>query len=259
MPYLMEISERNLVKKIRLIAASVAALVVIVICIIGLNGNSGGTKGNSDNEDALVSVVVAASDIPAYSIVQSNMLTVVEMPQSAVRTEGNSYKNIDEVVGSISLVSISKDEVLLSNHLRDKQNATVTPSIENGKRAMTIAVTDVTGVAGLIRVGNKVDVYYVADDPNHNNQNESVLLLENITVLALDQQLTDAKASDSNTDTGTTSRSDSTYEMATLHVDSEQAAELSAAASRGTLWLVLRNQSDNSTNDEVVSSTYDFL
>lgn len=255
----MKISERNLVKKIRLIAASIAALVVIVICVVGLGGNSGDSKENSVKEDALVSVVVAASDIPAYSIVEADMLAVVEVPQSAVRTEANAYTNIDDVVGSIALTSISKDEIVLSNHLRDKQNATVTPSIDDGKRAMTIAVTDITGVAGLIRVGNRVDVYFAADDPNHSSQYESVLLLENVTVLALDQQLADAKASDSDAETGTSSSKNSTYEMVTLHVDSEQAAKLSAAGSKGTLWLALRNQSDNATNGEIASSTYDAL
>lgn len=246
-------------KKIRLVAATVAALVVIIICFAGLSGNSGGDGDKQSTKEAQVSVVVAAKSIPAYSVMSADMLSVVDIPQSAVRTQGNTYQNIDDVVGSIALSDIAQNETILSNHVRDSKNATVTPSIDANMRAITIGVTDVTGVANLIRAGNKVDVFFTAEDPDHSSQAQSVLLLEDITVLALDQQVSDSKNPNASADATTGTKNADAYETATLHVSPEQATKLTAASKKGMLWLALRNQSDNGTYGEISSSTYDIL
>lgn len=242
-------------KKIRLIAACVAVLVVIVVCFAGLSGNGEKTK----TEEATVSVVVASADIPAYTVVSADMITVANVPKSALPEGVTTYSKVEDVVGSISLSQITKNETILSNHLRAASEATVTPSIQTGMRAMTISVTDTTGISGLIRVGNRVDLFYTADDRAHSGDTASTLLAENVTVLALDQQLSDSKAS-SNSSDGSSSSSKATYDTVTLHVSVEQAAEISAAVQgKGTIYLALRNQSDNSTLDETNASTYDIL
>lgn len=253
-------------KKIRLIAASIAAVVVIVICVIGLNyGGDGGGKTSSDG--ATVSVVVATTDIPAYSLMSAEMLTVAEVPQGAVPADSVAFTNVDEVVGSISLSPIVSGETILSNHLRGQESATVTPGIDENMRAVSIGVTDITGVSNLIRVGNKVDVYFIADDPDNSGQVESTLLLENITVLALDQRVSEASMQGDNSDTSgsdvssSSSSSDSatSYETVTLHVSPEQAARLTASQSKGTIWLSLRNQTDAGSSGDIASSTFDIL
>lgn len=260
-------------KKIRLIAASIAALVVILVCFIGLNSGGGGdSKSNVD--ESVVNVVVASKDIPAYSLISADMLTVTEVPQSAVPAGSVTYTDVDEVVGSISLSSIVSGETILSNHLRGQESATVTPSIDENMRAVSIGVTDITGVSSLIRVGNKVDVYFIADDPDNSGQVESTLLLENITVLALDQRVSDTSvqsvsSDDSSSDDSASDSSSSndssgsdgstTYESVTLHVDPEQASKLTASSSKGTIWLALRNQSDAGSSGDIASSTFDIL
>lgn len=253
-------------KKIRLIAASIAAVVVIVICVIGLNhGGDGGGKTSSDG--ATVSVVVATTDIPAYSLMSADMLTVAEVPQGAVPAGSVAFTNVDEVVGSISLSPIVSGETILSNHLRGQESATVTPNIDENMRAVSIGVTDITGVSNLIRVGNKVDVYFIADDPDNSGQVESTLLLENITVLALDQRVSEGNMQGDNSDasdsdgSSSSSSSDSvtSYETVTLHVSPEQAARLTASQSKGTIWLSLRNQTDAGSSGDIASSTFDIL
>ena len=265
-------------KKIRLIAASIAAVVVIVICVIGLNhGGDGGGKTSSDG--ATVSVVVATTDMPAYSLMSAEMLTVAEVPQGAVPADSVAFTNVDEVVGSISLSPIVSGETILSNHLRGQESATVTPGIDENMRAVSIGVTDITGVSNLIRVGNKVDVYFIADDPDNSGQVESTLLLENITVLALDQRVSEASMQGGNSDasgsdvsggnsdasgsdvSSSSSSSDSatSYETVTLHVSPEQAVRLTASQSKGTIWLSLRNQTDAGSSGDIASSTFDIL
>ncbi len=258
-PYLIG-NERKPVKKIRLLAACIAALVVIIICFVGL---SGGGNEKSKTEEATVQVVVAKADIPAYSLITADMLSVADVPQSSIPAGVTTYGKVEDVAGSISLSYIKGNETILANHLRDAANATVTPSINTDMRAMTISVTDVTGVADLLRVGNRVDLFYVADDPVNSGSTASTLLVENITVLALDQQVSDSKASENSADSTSSSSSSSsntTYETVTLHVSLEQAATISAAQqSKGTFYLALRNQSDNNSAGDISASTYDFL
>ncbi len=247
-------------KKIRLIAACIAALVVIVICFAGLSGN----KGKTEVERATVHVVVAKQDIPAYSLISADMLTTADVPQDALPAGATTYGEVDDVAGSIALSDIAGNETILANHLREPSRATVTPNISKKMRAMTVGVTDVTGVSNLIRVGNKVDVYFVDEDPDHPDQIKSTLLLEDISVLALDQQVSDSKASsngsdDSSGSSSSSSNSDTAYETVTLHVSPEQAAKLSAAAKKGTVWLALRSQDDTSDAGEADASTYDFM
>lgn len=249
-------------KKIRLIAACIAAFVVIIICFAGLSG--GGGKQSTEETVTKVKVVVAKKDIPAYSLITGDMVKVSEVAESALPEDATTYRKVKDVVGSITLSPIAAKETILSNHLRDADSATVTPSIDTDMRAITVGVTATTGVADLIRVGNRVDLFYAAEDSEHSGDTASSLIVENVTVLALDQQLSDTTAKtstddDSSSDSSSSSSSEDVYETVTLHVSVEQAAKISAAEQGGgTIYLALRAQDDNSSPGENTATTYDF-
>ncbi len=245
-------------KKIRLIAACLAALVVIVICIVGLSG--GGEKRKT--EEAVTQVVTAKTDIPAYSLITADMVTVSDVAQNSLPEGATTYSKVEDVVGSIALSSIAANETVLANHLRGASSATVTPSIETDMRAITVGVTATTGVADLIRVGNRVDLFYAAEDSEHAGDTVSTLIVENVTVLALDQQLSDSTAKtggDEDSSSESTSSGGVVYETVTLHVSVDQAAKISAAEQgSGAIYLVLRAQDDNNSPGENTATTFDF-
>jgi pilus assembly protein CpaB len=109
--------------------------------------------------------------------------------------------------------------------------------ITEGKRAITVRVNDVIGVAGFALPGNYVDIIVSTQkDPGGGGepreQNISKIVLERILVLAVAQEVNRDETRPK------------VVNAVTLEVTPEQAEKLDLARSVGTLSLALRNQVD---------------
>jgi pilus assembly protein CpaB len=106
--------------------------------------------------------------------------------------------------------------------------------ITEGKRAITVRVNDVIGVAGFALPGNFVDILVSTQSSGGQQSDEAIskIVLERILVLAVAQEV---------------SRDDTkprVVNAVTLEVAPDQAEKLDLARSVGNLSLVLRNQVD---------------
>jgi pilus assembly protein CpaB len=115
--------------------------------------------------------------------------------------------------------------------------------VAEGKRAMTVRVNDVVGVAGFALPGNYVDILVNTQrQPRRQHgarAGDFKIVLERILVLAIAQE--------SNRD----DTKPKVVNAVTLELTPEQVEKLDLARSVGTLSLVLRNQIDpNSANTE---------
>mgnify|MGYP003596621543 FL=1 len=117
--------------------------------------------------------------------------------------------------------------------------------IADGKRAITVRVNDVVGVAGFALPGNLVDILVNIKDDNKNPI--SKIVLEQILVLAIAQDL------------GRDETKPKVVNAVTLEVTPEQAERLDLARSVGSLSLVLRNQIDKSIGSTDGVRTQDLL
>lgn len=247
-------------KKVRIIAAIVAALVVIFISLYVMTF---GQNADDNAEDVVKKgAVVATQDIPAFTVITEDMVKTADVVQDS--TNVNSFSSTEEVVGTVSLGAISKGEIVLSNHVRqtvaktaDGSDKPVVLPVEKGQRAMTIAVDLETGVSKLVRVGNRVDVLFVADDPETDDQKEAVILLENVKVLALDQALADPEPTVG--EDGTKTATSVTYENVTLSVAPTDTVKLAAAHDKGKLYLTLRSEGDTGKVGKSATSTESML
>jgi pilus assembly protein CpaB len=109
--------------------------------------------------------------------------------------------------------------------------------ITEGKRAITVRVNDVIGVAGFALPGNYVDIIVstqkdAASGSDVREQNISKIVLERILVLAVAQEVNRDETKPK------------VVNAVTLEVTPEQAEKLDLARSVGTLSLALRNQVD---------------
>jgi len=108
--------------------------------------------------------------------------------------------------------------------------------VPTGKRAMTVRVNDVVGVAGFALPGTYVDVMVNTQDEgaarNDRDHSISKIVLERILVLAVAQEA----------DRDTTRPK--VVNAVTLEVSPDEAELLDLARSVGNLSLVLRNQTD---------------
>lgn len=206
----------------------IAALVFIIVLINPIQG-----KQEEIPEEELVQVVVARVDIGNKIKITDDMLEVKKVHKRLAPENSISVK--EEVVGKISLVSMFMGDVFIPQKIAKvgSTSAGLAASIPLGMRAITMNVTPDTGLAGLIKVGDKVDIISILDEePNE----RGVLLLQEREVLAVDNII------NSNTDEYP---DEGYYVTITLSVMPEEALKYSLAQTIGiSNRAILRNQED---------------
>ena len=125
--------------------------------------------------------------------------------------------------------------------------------IELGKRAVSVPITDASGVAGMIQPRAHVDVLFTR--PGSMSEAVTTTILEDIVVLAMGR--TTEVANTSGTAVSTTPRP--TTQAATLLVTPEQARKLELAKNQGKISLALRNPLDHSSAKDQSATTSDQL
>ncbi|WP_372987536.1 Flp pilus assembly protein CpaB [Marinobacter sp.] len=178
-----------------------------------------------------VPVVVAALQIPFGKKVEASDLKVATMPRSMVPS--SALTEAEEIEGSVATTTIYPGEMILKEKVAAfGGGSALSAVIAPNKRAVTVRVNDVIGVAGFLMPGNRVDI--VAAKRNGNRNYESRTLLENVKVLAVDQTASPEK------DKPVIVRA------VTLELSSDDAEELVKATQEGMIQLALRNPLDDS-------------
>lgn len=173
-----------------------------------------------------VPVVVAAMEIPATTVVEEQHLATRLIEKAWVNE--NQFTDQSEVVGKIASEKLYPDEIVLNQRLSiPGEGATLAAVLPEDKRAVTIRVNDVIGVAGFLLPGNKVDVLSTVKYGKNSANTRTVL--KDIKVLAVDQT---ARTNDNKP---------VIVRAVTLEVTPRDAEKLLSAKSKGDIQLALRN------------------
>ncbi|MDP9875903.1 pilus assembly protein CpaB [Variovorax boronicumulans] len=182
-------------------------------------------------------VVVAAVDIDLGSRVNAQMLSTVDWPSGSV--PNGSFSDIKALNDRVVKVGVLRGEALMEGKLAPVgTQGGLSAVIASGKRAMTVRVNDVVGVAGFALPGNYVDVMVNAQQDKGRGEDAlqiSKTVLEKVLVLAVAQE---ANRDDTKP---------KVVSAVTLELSLEDSEKLDLARSVGTLSLVLRNQMDKTT------------
>ena len=182
-------------------------------------------------------VIVAAADIELGSKITAQMLTSADWPSGSVPP--GAFKDVKELQDRVVKVSVLRGEAILERKLAPQgTQGGLSAVIAEGKRAMTVRVNDVVGVAGFALPGNYVDVMVNAQQDKAKGEEGkqiSKTVLEQVLVLAVAQE------------TGRDDIKAKVVSAVTLELTPEDAEKLDLARSVGTLSLVLRNQVDKKT------------
>lgn len=179
-------------------------------------------------------VVVAINTIPAHTRITSEMLGTVSIPSEAVHPE--ALTSLDDAVGGISRVDIIKDEQLLASRVAtEDRRASLSYRVPEGMRAISIPVAEVSGVAGYISAGDKVDMLVTYSDDEINETTITYTVFQNIIVLATGEFT--REVDDEEPQVSTT---------VTLAVTPEQAEVVAYANRMGAFHLTLRSPLDES-------------
>jgi pilus assembly protein CpaB len=176
-------------------------------------------------------VVVAKADIAPKTKLTAAMLKVVNMPAEYIQP--GAVQDIDKAVGVAAKEQIAAGEQVIQRRLVIEGKSAGFPGIiPPGKRAVSVAVTEVTGVAGLVKPGDSVDVI-VTFEPNVAGEHLSQIVLQNLRVLAANQD-TEAGTVDGAKKEGATKMT------VTLAVSPDEATRLAVADEKGKIRLALR-------------------
>lgn len=183
-------------------------------------------------------VVIARTDINLGTRLTAQMLKVADWPKGSVH-EGN-FDDPEKLVDRVVKTSLLSGEPVLESKLAPLgSKGGLSSVISAGKRAMTVRVNDVVGVAGFALPGNYVDILVNTEDEtaksgDSRSKSISKIVLEHILVLAVAQEA------------GRDETKPKVVNAVTLEVTPEETEKLDLARSVGQLSLVLRNQFDTS-------------
>lgn len=138
-----------------------------------------------------VKVLAAAKDIPEGTVLDETMLETVEVPKQFLQP--GAVRELAEATDRVSDVPLLKGTQVLESMLRPSREEGVARRVPPEKRAFSIAVNEVSAVAGLISPGDQVDVLLTANTGSM-QQGRAVaegtitrVLLQNVLVLAVNQ------------------------------------------------------------------------
>ena len=206
-------------------AALVAALAAVLLA----------AQWNARTSIETKKIVVAAADIQPGTRLRADLLQLVDWP--AASTPHGASASVAELEGRVTRSALLRGEPVQEARLA-QPGATggLSAMVAQGKRAMTVRVNDVVGVAGFALPGNFVDILVSTQEERRvageREPSISKLVLERILVLAVAQE-----ASQGDT-------RPKVVNAVTLEVTPAQAEQLDLARSVGQLSLVLRNQVD---------------
>jgi len=177
------------------------------------------------------SVVVASVPISFGTVLTAAQIKTVSWPADAPR---GSFAKEEALVGRAVLVELVPDEPILESKLAPVDSSGGLPAmIPRGKRAVSVRVNEVIGVAGFVLPRSRVDVLVSINPSGDRSRAASKLILQNVEVLAAGQK---------------TERNEEgkpqTVNVITLLVDPEGAEKLTLASHEGELQLALRNGLD---------------
>jgi pilus assembly protein CpaB len=181
-------------------------------------------------------IVVAAADISLGQRLTPEMFKLAEWPTDSVPK--GAFTDPQKLDGRVLKTNILIGEPVVETRLAPQgTQGGLSAVITEGKRALTVRVNDVIGVAGFALPGNYVDIIVSMQkdpgpNPNGREQAISKIVLERILVLAVAQEVNRDETKPK------------VVNAVTLEVTPEQAEKLDLARSVGTLSLALRNQVD---------------
>jgi pilus assembly protein CpaB len=172
-----------------LFLALLLGLISAVLVYVYLS-QAGGEKTAASGETE--PVVVAKQDIPVATRITADMVEIKEVSVDAVHPD--AFSSTEGVVGNLARYPITAGEQILSDRvaassltLPEGEELPLPYIVPEGKRAVSVAVSDLVSAGGLVRPGDYVDVILTVKLGGGDQIGR--VILQDLEVLALDQQV----------------------------------------------------------------------
>ena len=221
-------------RNLALVGAAALAIAAAILLQKGLSGPIDERR----RAEAPVLVVSAERDVlPGTPLTEADIVPL-EIPRRALAPTTITAEHGRDLIGQRLVRARRAGEQLSWFDLQERGRG-LASAIPPGERAVTISVDERSGLAGMLKPNDRVDVLLIgAHPPARENAPEKPfarVLLPNVTVLA----------SGSRTGLDVPGDGEAAYATVTLACTPEESAALALAQAKGELVLVLRNPEDN--------------
>jgi pilus assembly protein CpaB len=210
--------------------------VIILIVAIAMGGGAAylarswlNAHTNTAADQPAGHIVIAAEPLAYGTAVTAD--NVSEIPWYTTTLPEGAFATKDDLLNGgrrTVLYPLKRGEPVLRSKVTGAgQRASLAAALEEGKRAVTVRVDDVRGVAGFVLPGDFVDIVMIADELSSKRQSYSDILLEHVKVLAIDQIASEGE------------EKPKVAQAVTLEVTKEQAQKILLATNIGKLSLLL--------------------
>ena len=194
-------------------------------------------------------VLVAQRVLPAGTIITADAIGFQPWPKELVKDayfiDGES--DVSKLLGTVVRFPVTAGEPVTQGSLvKPGDRGFLAAALGPGMRAVTVPVSDKTGVAGFVFPGDRVDLVLtqtVTTEGASGDLKTSETILRNLRVLATDQSTTQEKTEQGNTVV-------KQFRTVTIEVTPKIAEKVSVAQTLGTLSLSLRSIADSQSELE---------
>ncbi len=223
---------------------AIVTVLVIQQYIASLEKTYGAGTAEEGGEMEYEQVVIAAQDLAPGTVIRAEHLSYKEVPANNIHSD--AITDMDAVTGEVATQEMVADEVILAARvLAEEETDQLSYSIPTDKRALSVSVDEVSGVAGFIQAGDKVDV--VAHLPVEAVTEEGEIMEDEVTEIILEELEILAVG-----DRMIYSEQELVQEVATvtLAASPENSTELVRADETGDIRLLLRSKVDQANGGE---------
>jgi pilus assembly protein CpaB len=203
-------------------------------------------------------VIVTREDVAAGTAIEERVIQRVAVPRKYRQPQ--TFPAIEEVAGRVAVVPIPAGSQISGGMLADAGAEALSFEVPRGRRAVAITVTDETGVGGLVRPGNFVDIvgtfefgrpvgYEQGRIRYADEKTEIRTMMQNVFVVAVNRELRRERIQAETGAAPSQSQSQRTLRTVTVLVEPQRVQELILAQEIGDLTLSLRSGLDDTQVD----------
>ena len=211
----------------------------------------------------LKNVVIAKKDISEMQTIDDTMLEITQRPTDFI--EPAAVVDTETAVGQVAAVPIKKgQQIVINKLLQPGPDTGIALQVAPTKRAITLPVDEVRGVAKLIRPGDRIDILAAVDTGKGQLQKREVMtLMQDVVVLATGVSVVNNIPRMFELDAGGKTvnqialSGDTKYNSITIEATPKEAQDLVYILSTapGNLYYMLRNPNDRQVPPRLPSST----
>lgn len=215
--------------------ALIIAIILGIAAAVGIRTYLKGREREFEQEHKLVGVLETRTSLEAGDALEAGMVRTRQVSAATLSGAEIPANEMDAYIGKEIKRNVGRGVQLRVSHFISREPRLASRRLAEGKRAITIAVDNTSGVAGLIKPGDHVNVHSTSVSTGQNPQTWTVL--SDVSVLAVDDRLSDVSV-------GPYSRHKRGYSSLTLAVSPLEAQVLTFLKDNAELTFTLRPRTE---------------